>query len=116
MMKLQFTKMALFRVCLLSIFFLLGNVVFAQNPNQKISIQVQNISFREFVKLIESKTSYTAVYRDLLIDDKKDISINVVEKTLSDVLKEVLGQKGLQAVFNANTIVITKKKRGTTNN
>jgi len=109
-MKFKFKNPIWFRVGLISIFFLIGSVALAQNPNQKITINIQNVSIKEFIKLIESKTSYTAVYRDVLIDEKKDISITVVDKTLSEILKEVFAQKGLQAVFNNNTIVITKKK------
>lgn len=109
MMKLLFVKATVFRVGLLSVFLLIGSVGFAQNPNQKISITVQNVSIKELIKVIESKTTYTVVYRDALVDDKKDISINEENKPLIDVLKSSLSTKGLQVVFNNNTIVITKK-------
>lgn len=108
-MKLIFKTPTWFRVELLSLFFMIGSVALAQNPNQKIAIDVQNVSIKEFIKLIESKTNYTAVYRDVLIDEKRDISINAVDKPLSEILKKVFAKKGLQAVFNNNTIVITKK-------
>ena len=109
-MKLELNKKSWCRISLLLIILIFGNIVYAQNPNQKISIQVQNISIKEFVKLIESKTTFTVVYRDILLDEKKDISVNEENKTLTEVLKIVLTPKDLQAVFNNNTIVITKKK------
>ncbi len=109
MMKLLFTKQTVFRVGFLLVFFLIGSVMFAQNPNQKISIKAQNISIKEFLKQIEIMTTFTVVYRDILVDDKKDITVNANNKPLTDVLKIVLAPKDLQAVFNINTIVITKK-------
>jgi TonB-dependent receptor len=109
MMEFLFKKADLFKVGLLSVFLLMGSVLLAQNPNQKISLNVQNISVKELIKQIESKTSYTVVYRDVLIDDKKDITINEENVPLNDVLKSGLSQKGLQVTFNNNTIVITKK-------
>ena len=108
-MEFLFKKADLFKVGLLSVFLLMGTVLFAQNPNQKISLRVQNISVKDLIKQIESKTTYTVVYRDVLVDDKKDISINEENKPLIDVLKSSLSSKGLQVVFNSNTIIITKK-------
>jgi len=108
-MKLRFKKPTVLSVGLLCVFLLLGSVGFAQNPNQKISINVQNVSVKELIKVIETKTTYTVVYRDALVDDKKDITINEENKPLTDVLKSSLSPKGLQVVFNNNTIVITKK-------
>ena len=108
-MKFLFSKMTLFRVRLLSIFFLIGSASLAQNPNQKISLHIQNISVKELIKQIESLTTYTVVYRDVLLNDKKDITINEDNKPLVDILKSSLSSKGLQVVFNNNTIVITTK-------
>ena len=109
MMKFLFTKTNLIRTSFLSCLILIGSLVVAQNPNQKISLHVQNISIKEFLKQIESKTTFTVVYRDILVDDKKDITINEENKPLVDIIKSVLTPKGLQAVFKSNTIVITKK-------
>ena len=107
--KFSSGKTIYLRIGLLSIVLSVFSLLSAQNSDQKIALNVQNVSIKEFIKLIESKTSYTVVYRDLLIDNKKDISITADDKTLSEILKEVFGQKGLQAVFNNKTIVITKK-------
>jgi len=105
--KINRNKTNWFRAFLLSISLLISSLIFAQN--QKLSIKAQNITVKEFVKQIESKTSYTVVYRDVLVDDKKDISINEQNKPLAEILKITLSPKGLQAVFNNNTIIITKK-------
>ncbi|MFZ4583236.1 MAG: carboxypeptidase-like regulatory domain-containing protein, partial [Paludibacter sp.] len=95
------------RVGLLSLFILLGSLIFAQN--QKISLQIENATVKDLIKQIELKTDFTVVYRDVLIDDKKDITLNEENKLLIEILKSVLTPKGLQAVFNSKTIIITKK-------
>ena len=51
------------------------------------------------MKEIESKTNFTFVYRDILMDTKKDISIQVGNKPLADVIQTVLDSKELEATF-----------------
>ncbi|MDX9748850.1 MAG: carboxypeptidase-like regulatory domain-containing protein, partial [Paludibacter sp.] len=81
----------------------------AQNSTQKISMKVQNISMLDFFQQIETSTNFTIVYKDIFIDQKKDITVDVENKPVIDVLKKVLATRGLQAVVKNNTIVITKK-------
>lgn len=83
----------------------------AQNPSQKVSFKLQNATIKDFIKQIESRTSFTVVYRDILINDKNDISINVVGSPLEEVIRDVFSKRGLQAVFNNKTIIITQKKK-----
>src|SRR5690554_3445685 len=75
----------------------------AQNSNQAITLNITNANFHEFVKQVESKTNFTFIYRDVLIDTKKDINIQVENKPLADVIKTVLDKKGLAASFNNKT-------------
>ncbi|MCK9507754.1 MAG: TonB-dependent receptor [Pigmentiphaga sp.] len=83
----------------------------AQSDSQPITLNLRNVSLQEFMKEIESKTNFTFVYRDILMDTKKDISIQVGNKPLADVIQTVLDSKELEATFSHNTIVITKKIR-----
>lgn len=80
----------------------------AQNTTQTISLNLKNVSLKEFFKQIESKTPFSILYRDVLLDNKNDISINVNNKPLNEILTSVLSSKGLTATFENNTIVITK--------
>lgn len=85
----------------------------AQNYSQPITLNLRNATFKEFVKQIESKTQFTVVFRDALVDNKNDISINVSNKPLTEVIKSVLAMKGLYANYKNNTIVITKIESNT---
>ena len=109
-LKHNFSQKNFLRIAALTFLLTLFSLINAQNQTQKVSIKLQNATLKEFIKQIESKTSFTVVYRDVLIDEKNDITISVVESSLEEVIKEVFAKKGLQAVFNNKTIVITKKK------
>jgi TonB-linked SusC/RagA family outer membrane protein len=80
----------------------------AQNVTQPIFLNLKNVTLREFFKEIESKTPFSIIYRDVLLDNKNDVSINVNNKPLNEILTSVLSTKGLTATFENNTIVITK--------
>lgn len=96
---------------LLMVLAMLGGVIQmnAQNTSQTITLNLRNVSIQEFMKQIESRTNFTFIYRDILMDTKKDVSIQVSNKPLVEVVKTVLDQKGLEASYNNNTIVLTKK-------
>lgn len=98
------------KISILCIVLALTATLNAQNQTQLISLNLKNATLKELVREIESRTKFTVVYRDILIDDKKDISISVANKPLNEVLKNVLAPKGLQANYSSNTIVITQAK------
>lgn len=97
---------------LLMVLVMLGGVMQmnAQNTSQTITLNLRNVNIQEFMKQIESRTNFTFIYRDILMDTKKDVSIQASNRPLVEVVKTVLDQKGLEASYNNNTIVLTKKK------
>jgi TonB-linked SusC/RagA family outer membrane protein len=95
---------------LLIVFIAFCSLLSAQNPNQKISLSIRNSSIKELIKKIEAKSNYTVIYRDVLVDDKKDISIDATDKSLKEILETALNAKGLTVDFSGKTIVITQVK------
>ncbi|MCC8154840.1 MAG: carboxypeptidase-like regulatory domain-containing protein [Tannerellaceae bacterium] len=81
----------------------------AQTVTQKISPKADRISLVDFFKQIEAKSDYTFVYRDVILNADKDISVDVTDKPISEVLTTVLGKKGLDYQVNNKTIVIIKQ-------
>lgn len=81
----------------------------AQNTSKLISLNLKNVSFKEFVQQVENLTDYTFVYRDALIDEKSDISIQTVNSPSVEIINEVLAAKNLEGVFTGNTITVKKK-------
>lgn len=82
---------------------------YTQNSSQAITLNLKNVNLQEFIKQIETKTNFTFIYRDILIDTKKDISVNANNQPLGEVIKAVFDAKELEASYNNNTIVITNK-------
>ncbi len=97
-----------YRFCFLSFLVVFSISIVAQNPEQKTTIKLQNVSVKDLIRHVENSTSFTAVYRDVLVDDKKDITLNEVDKPLSLILRKHLEPKGLKVVFNKGVIIITR--------
>jgi len=104
-------KNPVLRYAVLLFYFAFCGLLSAQNPAQKITLTLQNVTIKEFIKEIESKTKYSVVYRDLIVNEKGDVTVNVVDKPLTELLKSVLDPIGLKATFNSKTIVLTEKPR-----
>lgn len=88
---------SLFFVCVLN----------AQDKEKLISLHLKNANLKELFDKIEDVTDFYVVYRDVLVDDKNNISVNIENEALSEVLKKILLPKKLQANFVKNTIIIT---------
>ena len=78
------------KTCFLALLLLIVGSVHAQNNRQAITLQLNNVTIRDFFKEIESKTQFSIVYRDSLINNKKDVSIQVTNRPLDEVMRIVL--------------------------
>ena len=58
--------------------------------NRKITLSLEKVSLRQLFNAIEKQTDYKFLYRDLILDDLKDLSVNVEGKEISTVLDQVL--------------------------
>lgn len=102
------------KTCVFALLLLIVGSVHAQSNRQPITLQLNNVTIRDFFKEIESKTQFSIVYRDSLINNKKDVSVRVTNRPLDEVMRLVLTPRGLQANFSNKTIIITEtvKKNG----
>ena len=103
-------RMDWLKIGVLYVLLALTGTLNAQNYTQPVSLNLKKSTFKNFIKQIEAKTQFSIIYRDALIDDKKDITITVSNRPLNEVMKTVLSPKGLQANYKNKTIVITKAK------
>jgi TonB-linked SusC/RagA family outer membrane protein len=69
------------------------------------------MSLKEFFKQVEQQSDYTFVYRDIILDENNDISVDVSDKDLSVVLQQVLSTKNLDFKIFNKTIVLVKKEK-----
>ena len=82
--------------------------------NRKITLSVEKVSLRQLFNAIEKQTDYKFLYRDLILDDLKDVSVNVEGKQISQVLDQVLPGKNLQYKIQGTNINIIRKTSSAT--
>ncbi|WP_313381887.1 TonB-dependent receptor [Proteiniphilum saccharofermentans] len=89
------------------LFFLLTNV-HADNM-QRVDVELNNISLREFFSYIEKNYPYTFMYDNTEINDKERISVNERNQPITNVLSSVLKDKGINYEIQGYQIILSKK-------
>ena len=83
---------------------------FAQE--QKVTINVKNASLKQVFSVIEKQTTYRFSYRNVVIDNRKDISLSRTNASVSSVLNTVLSQRDLVfTIISSKSIVITDRQQ-----
>ncbi len=97
------------KVLLLSfvLFSLLMNVQ-ADNNMQRINVNLNNISLKDFFSYIEKNYPYTFMYNNTEINDKEKISVKEQNQTINNVLNAVLGKKGIKYEIEGDQVILTK--------
>jgi len=105
-------KMRFFIMFLLLLFF--GNFeLYAQE--QLMTINAENASLRDILKVIEKQTTYRFSYRDVVVDNEKNITISRKNVPVSAVLSEVLKGRNLSySIVSSKSIVISEKQEENT--
>lgn len=87
--------------------FLLINPICLSAQDGKVSISVNNVTLKQFFDTIEKQSKYKFSYRDSALQGKENVSINAENKSLEEILNEILQTRGLQYTTNGTNIVIT---------
>jgi len=77
--------------------------------NRKITLSMEKVSLRQIFNAIEKQSDYKFLYRDIILDNKKDLSIKVEGKEITYVLDQVLPAKDLQYKIQGANINIIRK-------
>lgn len=103
---------------LIVLFMVLGSVsLFAQeqqsqqeSQEQPVTINLKNKTLKELFLEIEKQTTYRFAYRNIVLDNKKDITINMKNATVPAVLKAALAAKKLDfTIISSKSIVVFEK-------
>ncbi|MDR1814537.1 MAG: TonB-dependent receptor [Tannerella sp.] len=82
----------------------------AQTQEQLVTINVKNASLKQVFNAIEKQTTYRFSYRDVVVDNRKDISISMEKVPVSEVLTKALAGRNLEySIVSARSIVISDK-------
>lgn len=93
----------------IAIFLLLAGSFNLSAQNRKVTLSLEKVSLRQLFSEIEKQTDYKFLYREIILDDKKDISIKVTGKEVPAVLDQVLPSKELQYKIQDTNINIVRK-------
>ena len=76
---------------------------------QSINLKLENVQLKKVFKAIEDQAYFRFVYKDDILPKNQNISINVKNASIDDVLKNVLQNTSLAyRKLNENLIVITE--------
>ena len=86
-MKKVFRSAALLFLC---------TTMYAQDISQTMSMNLQNVTLKEFFKNLEAQTtSFSVVYRDIILSENPDVVVSASNRPLKDILSQVLEKHGL---------------------
>ena len=77
--------------------------------NRKLTISLDKVNLRQLFNAIEKQSDYKFLYRDFILDDKRDLSIKVEGRDVTSVLDQVLPGKELQYKIQGSSINIIRK-------
>ncbi len=103
----QRCNFGLLRIALL-LFLLNGAFFYTNAQDVYLSIDLNKVTIKQFFDEIQRKTDYTFSYREGILDKNPDVTLQVQNKRLSEILKTVLDAKGLTFSIQSKSIVVTR--------
>ena len=93
---------------ILLLMLIINNNVYSQNQSRLLSFKI-NGTIKEVFHEIEKKSNYVFFYYDNVIDVNRKVNVDVKDKTIQEVLEEVLKDTDNSFYIKERQIFITKK-------
>lgn len=81
----------------------------AAAQNKKITVDLDNVPVREFIKTVESQIGYTFAYNNSEIDLTRRVSVKAADENVVDVVIRALSAQNLTARMEGSRIVVSRK-------
>ncbi|MDE6827970.1 MAG: carboxypeptidase-like regulatory domain-containing protein, partial [Alistipes sp.] len=81
----------------------------AAAQNKKITVDLDNVPVREFIKAVESQSGYTFAYNNSEIDLTQRVSVKAADENVVDVVIRALSAQNLTARMEGSRIVVSRK-------
>lgn len=101
-----YAKIEIKKRYLIACILIFANLSVAYAQNDKISVNVKNVTLKEFLSTVESKSPYTFIYRDAMLTGKSNVTINAENSTVKQVLERVLSAANLTYTLDGKSIYI----------
>ena len=76
----------------------------------KISLDLKEVSMKEFFRSVKQKTGISFLYNSTLLENNEKISVQVKEEYLDKILTDILEKQGLTFTYQNNAVVIKKRE------
>lgn len=99
----------------LTLLLMLGSCVglYAQQE-QRVTLNLKNVSLKEMFRAIEEQSTYRFSYRNNVVDDRADITVSKKNVAVSTVLTDVLPARGLDyEIVSPKSIVVFQRRAST---
>ena len=97
------------RRLVVSLVLMLLAVLPAASQNKKITVDLDNVPVREFIKTVESQSGYTFAYNNSEIDLTRRVSVKAADENVVDVVIRALSAQNLTARMEGSRIVVSRK-------
>lgn len=103
------------KICtLLALTCVCGSFASTYSQNYKVSLKKQNVSLLEVLREIEKNSEFTFFFNDNQIDVSKQVSVNVSDASLKEVLDQVLdGTNYEYDIVDRQVLIKTEKEKAT---
>ena len=81
----------------------------AAAQNKKITVDLDNVPVREFIKTVESQSGYTFAYNNSEIDLTRRVSVKAADENVVAVVIRALSAQNLTARMEGSRIVVSRK-------
>ncbi|WP_025065258.1 STN domain-containing protein [Hoylesella enoeca] len=82
----------------------------ARAQTQTVTLNLRNVSLKQVFGAIEKQTTYRFSYRNVVIDERRDITVSRTNETVQAVLDAVLEGRNLEyKIVSSKSIVISDK-------
>lgn len=95
---------------LVSLLLLLTVSATAMAQSRKISIDIQNVTVKEFITEIEKHSNYTFAYNNSEIDLTARVSVKATDEDIISIVNRVLGPQNLTARIEGNRVLLSPGK------
>lgn len=112
-MKKQYTIDTLFDTIrkltlIIAVMIISGNIFAQQLKGKRIDVDLQKGTLVSLLQQIEKRTNCNMIYINSQVELKNDITINMKNSTVEDILKIVLKNSELKFLIEGNTVTISK--------
>lgn len=101
------------RTLIIVLFTMLFNSSYINAKSQTISLNLKNTNIKQVFKAIESQTEYSFFYDEKEFNSNEKISIDVKNKSLTDVLEIIFKEKAVYYEIKNKHIILYKRSEST---